>query len=228
MLTPFMSISSQPANFFTAQAAGETGISDATVVGLQGVDDTEDVGRVRTEQGQDQSEPDGRQKDSVELSREAEEIRQFQSRDREVRAHEAAHAAKGGAYAGAPTYTTKRGPDGKTYVTGGEVSIDISAVKGDPQATLQKAEQVRSAALAPAQPSSQDMQVAQKAQAMAAKARTEISRQTSEKLTDAVGGGKNSADADTVSNGESVRSSDDSSTSSSNEPSGMARLSIYS
>ncbi len=125
---------------------------------------------------------DGRKKDSVELSRDAEEIRKLQIRDREVRAHEAAHASAGGAYAGAPSYTTKRGPDGKTYVTDGEVSIDVSPIKGDPEATLQKAEQVRAAALAPSQPSAQDMKVAQKAQAMAAKARMEISNEVSSAL----------------------------------------------
>lgn len=120
--------------------------------------------------------------DSVQLSQEAEEIRQLQMRDREVRAHEAAHAATGGAYAGSPSYTISRGPDGRTYATGGEVRIDISPVKGDPQATLKKAEQVRAAALAPAEPSGQDLKVAQKAQAMAAKARIQIAQEMSEEL----------------------------------------------
>lgn len=126
--------------------------------------------------------PGQNQKDSFDLSQEAEEIRMLQLRDREVRAHEAAHAAAGGANAGSPKYTFERGPDGRTYATGGEVSIDISPIPGDPQATLQKAQQVRAAALAPAQPSGQDMKVAQKAQAMAADARIDISRQMAEDL----------------------------------------------
>lgn len=142
---------------------------------------------VTNDQTQDLS-PQGRplpetdQRDVVELSQEAEEIRTLQIRDREVRAHEAAHAAAGGAYAGTPTYSFERGPDGRTYATGGAVSIDISPIPGDPQATLQKAQQVRSAALAPAEPSGQDMKVAQKAQAMAAEARSEIAQQRSEDL----------------------------------------------
>jgi len=130
----------------------------------------------------DKLSPDKKQKDSFELSQEAEEIRTLQLRDQEVRTHEAAHAAAGGAYAGSPRYSFERGPDGRIYATGGEVSIDISQIPGDPQATLQKAQQVRSAALAPAEPSGQDMKVAQKAQAMAADARGEISRQASEDL----------------------------------------------
>lgn len=138
--------------------------------------------QVRTLPGQKETGPDGRQRDSLELSREAEEIRNLQVRDREVRAHEAAHAAAGGAYAGSPSYTFERGPDGGVYAVGGEVGIDVSPIPGDPQATMQKAQQVRAAALAPAEPSAQDMRVAQRAQAMAAKARAELSKEMSEGL----------------------------------------------
>lgn len=228
MLAPFMSISSQLSNFFAPQVTGETENHESSVVGRRHVDENQQVNGVGTEPRQDKTEPGGRQKDSVELSREAEEIRQMQSRDREVRTHEAAHSATGGAYAGSPTYTTKRGPDGKTYATGGEVSIDISAVKGDPQATLKKAEQVRSAALAPAQPSSQDMKVAQKAQAMAAKARTEIALETSDKLNVLVSGEENKVERNSVSQGDQSQASDVSSSSSRIESSGIARLSVYS
>ncbi len=137
---------------------------------------------VRTEPGQKKTGPDGQPRDRVELSREAEEIRQLQVRDREVRAHEAAHAAVGGAYASSPSYDFERGPDGQTYAVGGEVSINVSPIAGDPEATIQKAQQVRAAALAPAEPSAQDMRVAQKAQAMAAKARAELAEHRSEEL----------------------------------------------
>lgn len=79
--------------------------------------------------------------------------------DAKVRAHERAHAAVGGQYAGAPSYSYTRGPDGQSYAVGGEVSIDIGA-EDDPHATLQKASQVAAAALAPADPSGQDRAVA--------------------------------------------------------------------
>ncbi len=143
-----------------------------------------DTRSVRTAPGQKEVGPDGRKRDSFELSQEAEEIRKLQERDREVRAHEAAHAAAGGAFAGSPSYTFERGPDGQSYATGGEVNIDVSPVAGDPQATLNKAQQIRAAALAPAEPSAQDMKIAQRAQTMAAKARMELSEKMSETLKD--------------------------------------------
>ena len=99
------------------------------------------------------------------------EIADLAARDRVVRVHEQAHAAVGGALAGSPTYSYTRGPDGRSYVTDGEVSIDTAPVAGDPQATLAKMDQVRRAALAPAEPSAQDMRVAAQAQATAAQAR---------------------------------------------------------
>lgn len=121
--------------------------------------------------------------DSLSLSREAEQIRQLQMRDQEVRSHEAAHAAVGGMYTGHPTYQYQRGSDGRNYAVGGEVSIDVSPVPGDPEATLQKAEQIRAAALAPAQPSAADMKIAQRAQMMATEARMELAQEQSEALT---------------------------------------------
>ncbi|MGE8362227.1 putative metalloprotease CJM1_0395 family protein [Pseudomonas sp.] len=102
------------------------------------------------------------------------EVAKLVSRDQEVRSHEQAHAAVGGAYAGSPTYTFTRGPDGKRYAVGGEVSIDVSPVPNDPQATLRKMEVVLRAALAPAEPSAQDRRVAAEAQAQMAQARAEL------------------------------------------------------
>ena len=102
------------------------------------------------------------------------QIGELASRDREVRSHEQAHAAVGGSYAGAPTYSFKRGPDGQAYAVGGEVSIDVSPIPNDPAATLRKMEVVQQAALAPAEPSAQDLRVAAQAQVLAAQARSEL------------------------------------------------------
>lgn len=102
------------------------------------------------------------------------QVSELASRDREVRSHEQAHAAVGGSYAGAPTYSFKRGPDGQTYAVGGEVSIDVSPIPNDPAATLRKMEVVQQAALAPAEPSAQDLRVAAQAQVLAAQARSEL------------------------------------------------------
>ena len=106
------------------------------------------------------------------------EVEQLKSRDRQVRAHEAAHQAAAGEFAtSGAQFTYQRGPDGIAYAIGGEVDIDTSAIAGDPTATLRKAETIRRAALAPAEPSGQDRQVAAKAGQMAAEARAEISTQ---------------------------------------------------
>jgi len=87
-------------------------------------------------------------------------INQLQHRDKEVRTHELAHARVGGAATGSPTYTFEQGPDGKKYAINGEVSVDLTTVAGDPQATIIKMQKVHAAALAPANPSVQDTRVA--------------------------------------------------------------------
>lgn len=103
-------------------------------------------------------------------------IEQLSARDREVRAHEQAHAAVAGQYASSPTYTYQRGPDGVSYAVGGEVKIDTSPIPNDPEATLRKAEQIARAASAPAEPSGQDRAVAAQAAKMAQQARVEINQ----------------------------------------------------
>jgi SprA-related family len=107
-------------------------------------------------------------------------IEQLSARDREVRAHEQAHAAVGGQYASSPTYTYQRGPDGVSYAVGGEVKIDTSPIPNDPEATLRKAEQIARAASAPADPSGQDRAVAAQAAKMAQQARIEINQKVRE------------------------------------------------
>lgn len=106
------------------------------------------------------------------------ELRQIEAlaaRDREVRAHEQAHASVGGQLAGAASFSFKEGPNGVRYAVGGEVSISAGAVPGDPQATIDKAQQVQRAALAPADPSAQDRSVAANAARLALDARADLS-----------------------------------------------------
>jgi hypothetical protein len=111
-----------------------------------------------------------------ELRLEQLEIARLSQRDQEVRAHEQAHAAVGGRYTGAPSYTYTRGPDGRRYAVAGEVSIDSGPVPNDPEATLRKMEIVLRAALAPAEPSAQDLRIAAQAQVQMAQARTELAQ----------------------------------------------------
>ncbi|MCW8800501.1 MAG: putative metalloprotease CJM1_0395 family protein [Desulfobacter sp.] len=104
-------------------------------------------------------------------------VEKLQKVDAEVRAHEMAHIAAGGEYiTSGATFSYQEGPDGKNYAVGGEVSIDTSPEPGDPEATLQKMQRVRAAALAPAQPSSQDIKVASNAASLTAKAMAEITQ----------------------------------------------------
>jgi hypothetical protein len=106
---------------------------------------------------------------------EKKEVAKLQSQDQEVRSHEAAHVAAGGQYVrGGASFSYQNGPDGKKYAVGGEVSIDTSAVKGDPKATIQKMQTVQRAALAPANPSGQDRAVAGAAAAAAATAQQQL------------------------------------------------------
>ncbi len=114
------------------------------------------------------------------------QIAQLAARDREVRAHEQAHAAVGGIHAGPPQYSFERGPNGRSYAVSGEVQISTSPVPGDPQATIEKAEQVRRAALAPAQPSTQDRQVAAQATQMKLQAQLELNQEGQEQRTESV------------------------------------------
>ena len=104
-------------------------------------------------------------------------IEKLEKVDAEVRAHELAHIAAGGEYiTSGATFSYQQGPDGKKYAVGGEVSIDTASEPGDPEATLQKMRRVRAAALAPAQPSSQDLKVASNAASQAAKGMAEITQ----------------------------------------------------
>ena len=115
-----------------------------------------------------------------ELSKEEEtEVKNLKKIDQKTRTHEAAHmAAGGGLVSGGATFSYTQGPDGKQYATGGEVHIDISPEK-DPDATIRKMQQVRRAALAPADPSSQDRAVAARATQLEAQARSQKSKEQS-------------------------------------------------
>lgn len=109
-----------------------------------------------------------------ELKAEQEQIQELAARDQEVRSHEQAHAAAAGQYGSSPTYSFVRGPDGVSYAVGGSVDVDTSPIPGDPEATLRKAQQLRRAANAPAEPSAQDGRVAAAAAKMELDARAEL------------------------------------------------------
>jgi len=118
--------------------------------------------------------------DTLTLSPQAQALLdKLKARDADVRAHEAAHVAAGGdLITSGVTFSYETGPDGRAYAVGGDVSIDTSPVSGNPQATIAKAQQIIAAALAPADPSGQDLAVAGAAAAMEAQASAQASSQT--------------------------------------------------
>ena len=79
---------------------------------------------------------------------EIQELSKLKQRDREVKAHEQAHISAGGQYVrSGARYEYEKGPDGRNYAVGGEVSIDTSKVPGDPEATARKMQVIRRAAM---------------------------------------------------------------------------------
>jgi hypothetical protein len=110
-------------------------------------------------------------------SAERQQVTELKQRDSEVRAHEAAHISAGGsAVSGAASYTYQKGPDGQLYAVGGEGAISAAGANS-PEEKLALAKQMRAGALAPANPSPQDIKVASSAAQMEAQARQEIAKQ---------------------------------------------------
>lgn len=143
------------------------GVAGGTLVAAQ-----EEAGKARKPVEESAEPPAGLSSELSEADRE--KVQELQARDREVRAHEQAHARVGGQHAGSPEYQFERGPDGRSYAVGGSVSISTAPVPGDPDATVRKMEQVKRAALAPSEPSGQDRRVAADAEAKRTDARAEL------------------------------------------------------
>ena len=181
------------------QRAGESGSLDVAGATSSGSNSTDPGATLNRTQAHN-PESEGQQQDQ---SKQNNALQALAARDRAVRAHEAAHKAAGGALTGPIRFEYQSGPDGKRYAVGGEVSIDTSEVAGDPNATLLKANRIRSAALAPVDPSAQDRAVAAQAVQMATEARREIlqpqstpssennARQSDERPPDGDGGAGN-------------------------------------
>lgn len=116
-------------------------------------------------------------------------VRDLKARDREVRAHEQAHMAAGGPYVSGPYYDYQKGPDGQRYAVGGSVNIDASPIPDDPAATVRKMDVVIRAALAPAEPSGQDLQVAASARQQKLQAQAQAASERTQALVGQTNGG---------------------------------------
>ncbi len=167
-----------------------------------------ELGSVRTRSGGDALGDAGRVGEAASTSdatvgkselteEERRQVDELSRRDVEVRRHEQAHKSAAGSHAtGGPSFEYQTGPDGKRYAVGGEVGIDTSPVDGDPTATIRKMQQIRAAALAPAEPSSQDRRIAAETTRAEQEARAELSRQ--ENGGDSDRGGTTFVDRDSV------------------------------
>ncbi len=166
---------------FSAEALA---LSRGDTVTGEGPDETREPGEAA-----DGEKPAGAGESLTEEERQ--QVDKLKARDAEVRAHEAGHMAAGGSHVrGGATYTYQQGPDGKQYAIGGEVGIDVSSISGNPQATIQKMQQVRAAALAPAEPSGADRAVAAAASQVEAQAREQLAARNAERVTSAYSDGQ--------------------------------------
>jgi len=182
--------------------AAETGTAtadeaEAQIAELEGKIDKKEQEAAAEKGGSvaDSSRPQGKNGEPLN-DEEMQLISELQSRDTEVRAHEAAHVAASQGYSsGSASFEYQTGPDGKRYAVGGEVSIDTSS-ESTPEATIRKMQVVRSAALAPAQPSTQDRRVAAAASQRENAARQELAQQQQEATKQAAQSGSNEKTGD--------------------------------
>lgn len=125
-------------------------------------------------------------------SEQQQEVNRLKAIDRKVRAHEQAHMAAGSGVTGGASFQFTRGPDGRQYAVGGEVTINVSSGQ-TPESTIERARIIQTAALAPADPSSQDRAVAAAAAMMESQARAELSRMKREEQSGEASGGARQA-----------------------------------
>lgn len=109
------------------------------------------------------------------------QVYELKAIDSKIKAHEMAHQS-GPAASGGASYSYTKGPDGVMYATAGEVPIEIKT--GDtPQETMANMQDVIATALAPSDPSPQDLSIASKARVIMMKAQQEFAKDMQEQIT---------------------------------------------
>ena len=101
------------------------------------------------------------------------QIDELKRTEQEVITHEQAHKAAGPDVTGAVSYPYSTGPDDQRYIVGGEVPIQMKEGSTHEE-TIRILETVQRAALAPAEPSPQDLRVAASAAAQIQQTRSEM------------------------------------------------------
>ncbi len=154
--------------------------------GTRGLEKNESSNETKNKQEQENSTT----KDSTQLSNEEKaQLAELKAADSRVKAHEAAHQS-GPAASGGASFTYKKGPDGVMYAVGGEVPVRIET-GSTPQESIMNLQGVIATALAPADPSPQDISIASKARVMLMKAQQELSQEIQEKMRNSNGYSQN-------------------------------------
>lgn len=183
------SVSAEALTASSAEQRATKGAPDGTPISAKANGRAAQTGDTeKAEKGTEQSSKTsgGKRELTEEEQKQIEELKRI---DAEVRRHEAAHQAAAAGLARGKSFTYEQGPDSKRYAVAGEVQIDTSVVPDDPQATIAKMQRVRAAAMAPAEPSSQDRAVAAQASRAEAEARAQLAEQQSSVGTSASLGG---------------------------------------
>ncbi|TLD85107.1 hypothetical protein LS70_000710 [Helicobacter sp. MIT 11-5569] len=164
-------------------ADSKTSFSDSTKDSK--VQNSEEIDSKNTENTESTSEKTAPNGEPLE-PKDEQYIRELESIDRNVRAHEAAHIAAGaGVVTGGASFSYTRGPDGKMYATAGEVPIAMKEGR-TPEETIQNARQIVAAAMAPSDPSPQDYKVAASAAQMESSARSEQASEKAKEVEEAL------------------------------------------
>lgn len=163
----------------TSSSAIEQTVRDSVILSQEGKEQSSRTDSSQSATVSDSAEGEGK----VQLDpQEIKQLQKLKRRDQEVRTHEQAHLSAAGRYArGGISLSYQKGPDGVAYAVGGEVGIDLGE-ESTPEATLLKMQTVKRAALAPANPSGADRQIAAQAAAKEARARQEILRENQEEI----------------------------------------------
>ncbi len=114
--------------------------------------------------------------DGRNLSREEQkEVKELERIDRQVRSRELAHRAVAGNYArGSVYFDYVTGPDGKKYAEEGHINIDSRPIPNNPEATIRKAQAIRSVELSTTNASPQNRTVSAEISKIEREARTEL------------------------------------------------------
>lgn len=109
------------------------------------------------------------------------ERKQLELSQTQIQRHIESHRAVTTQHSSPPNYQYQS-LDGALYIVSGDVVFDTSAESNNPQATLEKAQLIRMASMAPIDPSLQDRNASQQAMMMVTQAKGEINTVPAESL----------------------------------------------